>query len=145
MKPPHYQYPGIKPSPTRQYLGMKPPDHQYPSTKPPAVCLSMKPLDHLYPGIKPPAHQHPGTKPPDPQYPGIKPPIPQYETVSRSGLAVSVRLVSRGTSVRICFGAPFSSKVAVCGHCLVTLSLTINETLKWLSSLPTLMQKSFRW
>ena len=28
----------------------------------------------------------------------------------------------------------------VCGHCLVTLSLTINETLKWLSSLPILMQ-----
>ena len=27
-------------------------------------------------------------------------------------------------------------KVVVCGHCLVTLSLTINETLKWLSSLP---------
>ena len=26
------------------------------------------------------------------------------------------------------------------GHCLVTLSLTINETLKWLSSLPILMQ-----
>ena len=36
-------------------------------------------------------------------------------------------------------------KVVVCGHCLVTLSLTINETLKWLSSLPTLMQKSFWW
>ena len=27
----------------------------------------------------------------------------------------------------------------------MTLSLTINETLKWLSSLPTLMQKSFWW
>ena len=57
--------------------------------------------------------------------------------VSRFGLAVSVRLVSRRTSVRICFGSP--SKVVVCGHCLVTLSLTVNETLKWLSSLPTLM------
>ena len=34
--------------------------------------------------------------------------------------------------VRIRFGSPFSSKVAVCGHCLVTLSLTINETPKWL-------------
>ena len=33
--------------------------------------------------------------------------------------------VSRRTSVRICFGSPFSSKVVVCGHCLVTLSLTI--------------------
>ena len=30
-------------------------------------------------------------------------------------------------------------------HCLVTLSLTINETLKWLSSLPILMQESFWW
>ena len=27
----------------------------------------------------------------------------------------------------------------------MTLSLTINETLKWLSSLPILMQKSFWW
>ena len=33
----------------------------------------------------------------------------------------------------------------VCGHCLVTLSLTINETLKCLSSLPVLMQESFWW
>ena len=29
--------------------------------------------------------------------------------------------------------------------CLVTLSLTVNETLKWLSLLPILMQKSFWW
>ena len=27
----------------------------------------------------------------------------------------------------------------------VTLSLTINKTLKWLSSLPTLIQESFLW
>ena len=47
--------------------------------------------------------------------------------------------------VRICFGSPFSSKVVVCGHCLVTLSLTINETLKWFSLLPILMQESFWW
>ena len=32
-----------------------------------------------------------------------------------------------------------------CGHCLMTLSLTINETLKWPSSLPILMQESFWW
>ena len=32
---------------------------------------------------------------------------------------------AKGTSVRICFGSPFSSKVVVCGHCLMTLSLTI--------------------
>ena len=43
--------------------------------------------------------------------------------VCRFGLAV--RLVSRGTSVRIRFGSPFSSKVVVCGHCLVASSLTI--------------------
>ena len=35
--------------------------------------------------------------------------------------------------------------VVICGHCLVTLSLTINETLKWLTSLPILMQESFWW
>ena len=40
----------------------------------------------------------------------------------------------------------FFKKVVVCGHSLVvTLSLTINETLKWLSSLPILMQESFWW
>ena len=51
--------------------------------------------------------------------------------MSRFGLAVRpLRLVSRGTSVRIRFGSPFSSKLVVCGHCLVTLSLTINETFK---------------
>ena len=36
-----------------------------------------------------------------------------------------VRVVSRGTSVRIRFGSPFSSTDVVCGHCLVTLSRTI--------------------
>ena len=34
-------------------------------------------------------------------------------------------------------------KVVVCGHSLVTLSLTINETLKWLSSLPILIHEAF--
>ena len=33
-------------------------------------------------------------------------------------------LVSRGTAVRIRFGSPFSSEAVVCGHCLLTLSLT---------------------
>ena len=46
------------------------------------------------------------------------------EAVWPSG-EVLVRLVSSGTSVRIHFGSPFSSKVVVCGHCLVTVSLTI--------------------
>ena len=36
-------------------------------------------------------------------------------------------------------------KLRSAGHCLVTLSLTINETLKWLSSLPVLIQESFWW
>ena len=35
--------------------------------------------------------------------------------------------------------------VVVCGHCLLTSSLTINETLKWLSPLPILMQESSWW
>ena len=41
----------------------------------------------------------------------------------RFGLTVRrVRLVSRrGTSVLIRFGSPFTSKVVVCGHCLVAL------------------------
>ena len=61
--------------------------------------------------------------------------------VSRFGL--EVRRQAGWASVRIRFGSPFSSKVVVCGHCLVTLSLTIIETLKWLSSLPILMLESF--
>ena len=65
---------------------------------------------------------------------------------SQFGLANGVSLVSRESSVRIRFGCPFSSKVVVSGHCLVTLSLTISETLKWLSSLvPILMQESLWW
>jgi len=49
--------------------------------------------------------------------------------------------VSRGTSAVIRFGTPFSSKGVLCGLCLVTLSFTINETLKQpLSLLPILMQ-----
>ena len=40
------------------------------------------------------------------------------------------------TSVRFPFGRPLSSKVVVCGHCLVILSLTVNETFICLSSLP---------
>ena len=64
--------------------------------------------------------------------------MPRKIKVRRSGLAV--RLVSRGTSVQFHhFGFPLSSKVVICGHCLVTLSFTITETLKWLSSLPVLI------
>ena len=39
------------------------------------------------------------------------------------------------------FGSPFSSKVVVCGQCLVTLSLAIYETL----SLSILIHESFWW
>ena len=38
-----------------------------------------------------------------------------------------------------------SSRPGASLHCLVTLSLTIDETLKSLSSLPILMQESFWW
>ena len=31
------------------------------------------------------------------------------------------------------------------GHCLVILPCTINEIVKWLTSLPILMRKSFWW
>ena len=43
------------------------------------------------------------------------------EPVWPSGKAL-LWLVSIATSVRICFGSPFTSKIVVCGHCLVTLS-----------------------
>ena len=51
-------------------------------------------------------------------------------TLSRLGLAVRrlAGIVSRRTSVRFCFGCPLSSKVVLCGHCLVILSLTMDET-----------------
>ena len=59
---------------------------------------------------------------------------------------ISQRLVSRGASARFRFSSPFSSLiVAVCGHCLVILFLTITETLKRLSTPPILMQESFWW
>ena len=54
-------------------------------------------------------------------------------------------LVSGRISVGYRFGSPFSSKVVVFGHGLVTLSLTVNKTLKRLSLLPISMQVSFWW
>ena len=42
-------------------------------------------------------------------------------------------------------GNDFPANVVVCGRCLVTSSLTVNEALKWLSSLPFLVQESFWW
>ena len=98
-----------------------------------------KPLVWLIPTLHPTDYQHPTCR----YHPDI---MDLYIgswlisiCVSRFGLAV--KLVSRGTSVRIRIGSPSTLKVVVCGHCLVTLSLTIHETLKWLSSLPTLRQE----
>ena len=39
----------------------------------------------------------------------------------------------------------FKKPLVYCGHCLVTLAITANETLKWLSSLTILMQELFWW
>ena len=54
-----------------------------------------------------------------------------------AGLAqrYGVLMVNRRTAVRFLFGCPLSSNVVVRGHCLTILSSTINETVKWLSSL----------
>ena len=46
------------------------------------------------------------------------------EAVSRFGL--TARPVSEWTSFQIYIDSPSSLKVVFCGHCLVTLSLTIN-------------------
>ena len=57
-----------------------------------------------------------------------------------------LRLVSIRTSVRFHLGSPLFFKS--CGlrtPPFVTLLLAINETLKWLSSLPVSVQKSFWW
>ena len=69
----------------------------------------------------------------------------------RSRLGPAVKIIMSGwsaafrISVRYRFGSPLSSKAVGCGHCLLTLSLTINQTLKWLSSLPILIQGLFWW
>ena len=67
-----------------------------------------------------------------------------YE-LSRFGLAVR-RLAGKQRDLGSNpLWSPYTSKIVVCGHSLVTLSLTINETLKWLSSLPTLIEELFWW
>ena len=58
--------------------------------------------------------------------------------------ATKTRRMNDG-GVRICFGSPFSSKIVVCGHLSCDFVPHNYETLKGLSSLPTLMQESFRW
>ena len=59
-----------------------------------------------------------------------------------SPLDLPVRnLVSRQTPVKFHFGSPFFSEAVVMDTFFcVTLFTTVNETLKWLSLLPTLMQ-----
>ena len=60
--------------------------------------------------------------------------------VSRFGLAIRCKAGKQKCLGSIPLRLSFLfKKVVVCGHCLVTLSLTVNETLKWLSSLPILM------
>ena len=65
---------------------------------------------------------------------------PSAQAESRFGLAVRRQAGKRKDLGSIPLLLSFSSEVVVYGHGLVTLSLTINETLKWLSSLPILMQ-----
>ena len=67
----------------------------------------------------------------------------EKKLVSRFGLVVS-RGGLGSNLLRLSF--VFKSQLwSQCGHCLVTLSLTVNERLKWLSSLPILMLESFWW
>ena len=60
--------------------------------------------------------------------------------------SVAVRCLSFSSMLVQCpASALLSSQVVVYGHSLAALPITMNETLKWLSSLPILMQKSLRW
>ena len=69
----------------------------------------------------------------------------QCESVWPSSKAL-LRLVSGRTSVRYRFGSPFSSKRLWFVDTVLWLCPSLpTETLKWLSSLPTLMQESFWW
>ena len=68
----------------------------------------------------------------------------KFQRVSRFGL--TVRLVSGRTSVRYRFGSPFSSERLWFVDIVLRLCPSLpTETLKWLSSLPILMQESFWW
>ena len=66
--------------------------------------------------------------------------------VSRFGLAVRHYAgKQKGLSSVLLQLSFLFKKDVVCGHRLVTLSLKINETLKWFSLLPILMQELFWW
>ena len=69
----------------------------------------------------------------------IRPIIKAQHQIIKNGMSWFGLAISRRTSVRVFFSSPFSSKVVVYAHCLVTLSLSINETLKWLSLLPNMI------
>ena len=61
----------------------------------------------------------------------------QLTAVRRFGLAVGRQAGKRKGFGSIPLRLSFLSKEGVvCGHCLETLSPTVNETLKWLSSVP---------
>ena len=62
--------------------------------------------------------------------------------MSRFGLAVRRQVGKQKDlgSIPLWFAFLFK-KVVVCGHCLVTLSLRVNELLKWLTSQPILRQE----
>ena len=64
----------------------------------------------------------------------IKRAISSYKKANRFGLAVRREAGKQKglASISLRLSLLFK-KVVVCGHCLVTLSLTVNETLKWLS------------
>ena len=72
---------------------------------------------------------------------GRKVPCFHTQQVSRCGLVVR-RLAGKQKDLgSTLFGSPFSSKIVVYGHCLVTLPTQFNETSKWLAQLPTVMQR----
>ena len=72
----------------------------------------------------------------------VQPRLSVDVTHTHTVVVVSV-LVSNGlaTIIYIHHKEPF----VVSGHSLVTLTLTVNEILKWLSLLPVLLQESFWW
>ena len=65
-----------------------------------------------------------------------------HECVSRFGLVVRRWA---GKQRNLGSNPPWLSFLFESWHCLLTMSFTINGTLKWLSSLPILMQESFWW
>ena len=66
--------------------------------------------------------------------------------LSMFGLAERRKVVMwRRFKVQVSIGSLFSEKAVVYGHCLVTFPLTVNQTIKWLTLLPSVMQDWFWW